>query len=97
MNVGCEFEEINTEFLGLTNCDDEYIKSNISEIVLRLSVKDKDREKVARFGKEIAPVITNGLPGITGFAGGRPKPQEIISYWPTLIPKTLIRCKVDII
>ena len=97
MNVGCEFEEINTEFLGLTNCDDEYIKSNISEIVLRLSVKDKDREKVVRFGKEIAPVITNGLPGITGFAGGRPKPQEIISYWPTLIPKTLIRCKVDII
>ena len=62
-----------------------------------LSVKDIDRNKVSRFGKEIAPVITNGPAGITGFAGGRPKPQEIISYWPTLIPKDIIKCKVDII
>ena len=87
----------NTEYLGLTNCEDQYIRSNISEVVLRLSVKDIDRKKVARFGKEIAPVITNGPAGITGFAGGRPKPQEIISYWPALIPKDIIKCKVDII
>ena len=95
--LGYTYNEANTEYLGLTNCQDEYIVSNISEVVLRLSVKDIDRKKVARFGKEIAPVITNGPAGITGFAGGRPKPQEIISYWPTLIPKDIIKCKVDII
>ena len=49
-----------------------------------------------RFGKEIAPVITNGPPGVTGFAGGRPKAQEIVAYWPTLISKKHIKTTVDV-
>ena len=24
-------------------------------------------------------------PGVTGFAGGRPKPQEVVAYWPALL------------
>ena len=71
--------------------------SSSNEIVLRMSVRDSDKEKVIRFGKEISPVITSGPPGITGFSGGRPKPQEIIAYWPTLIPKKYIDSKVDVI
>ena len=27
---------------------------------------------------------------MTGFAGGRPRVQEIVAYWPALIPKTEI-------
>jgi hypothetical protein len=27
---------------------------------------------------------------VTGFAGGRPKPREIVEYWPALVPKTLV-------
>ena len=46
---------------------------------------------------ELAPVITNGPPGITGFAGGRPKSQPIVAYWPALIPKKLIKTKVSLI
>ena len=53
--------------------------------------------EIERFTKEIAPVITNGPPGITGFSGGRPKVQNIIAYWPTLISKDLIQTKVYII
>ena len=68
----------------------------MNEVVLRLSVKDNNRENVNRFGKEIAPLITSGPPGVTGFAGGRPKAQEIISYWPTLIPKELVKTEVDV-
>ena len=48
------------------------------------------------FGKEIAPLITAGPPGVTGFSGGRPKPKEVIAYWPTLIPKDLIKIEVDV-
>ena len=43
------------------------------EVVLRLAVRDADRAKVERFGKEIAPLVTAGPPGVTGFAGGRPE------------------------
>jgi hypothetical protein len=58
-----------------------------TEIVLRLSVRDRDRAKVERFGKEIAPLVTAGPPGVTGFAGGRPKPQEVVAYWPALLDR----------
>jgi len=96
---GFTYTEKNTEYLGFNSChktiNNTYNDSN--EIVLRLTVKDNDKDKVSRFGKEISPVITSGPPGITGFSGGRPKPQEVIAYWPALLPKELINTKVSII
>jgi hypothetical protein len=40
---------------------------------------------------EIAPLILTGPPGVTGFAGGRPKPSDVVAYWPALIPKTEVQ------
>ena len=57
------------------------------EVVLRLAVRAGDRERIERFGKEIAPLVTAGPPGVTGFAGGRPKPQEVVAYWPALLDR----------
>jgi hypothetical protein len=34
---------------------------------------------------------------VTGFAGGRPKVEEIVAYWPALIPKNEITTRVEII
>ena len=98
-NSGVTFEDTSTEYLGLSSCHGEInaLPSQINEVVLRLGVKDSDKNKVNRFGKEIAPVITSGPPGITGFSGGRPKAQEIIAYWPALIPKELVHTSVDVI
>ena len=67
------------------------------EVVLRIGVKDADKQKVERFGTEIVPLVTSGPPGITGYGGGRPKPSEIISYWPTLISKDNIHPEVQIL
>ena len=93
------FENTSTEYLGVSSCHGEInpIPSQINEVVLRLGVKDQNKIKVDRFGMEIAPVITSGPPGITGFSGGRPKAQEIIAYWPALIPKELVHTAVDVI
>ena len=98
-NAGYMYENKNTEYLGLSPLGRDTLNNDgeMNEIVLRLSVQDKDFSKVKRFGKEIAPVITSGPPGITGFSGGRPKPQEIIAFWPALIDKKLIQTKVYII
>ena len=96
---GFNYKETNTEFLGYNSCHKsikgKYLGSN--EVVLRLSVKDDDYNTVERFGKELSPVITSGPPGITGFSGGRPKPQEIIAYWPALIDKKFIKTKSKIL
>jgi hypothetical protein len=98
-NAGCRFAETRTEYLGLGACQPGVRPptENPAEVVLRLAVRDDDATVVERFGKELAPVITNGPSGITGFAGGRPKPQEIIAFWPALIPKELVRTRVSVV
>ena len=93
------YEDKSTELLGFNSCHLDIVdqKNEPNEVVLRLSVKDSNKNKVNRFGMEIAPVITSGPPGITGFAGGRPKAQPIIAYWPTLLDKKLVKTKVTVI
>ncbi len=66
------------------------------EVVLRLGVRDADPGKVERFGKEIAPLITAGPPGVTGFAGGRPRAQEIMAYWPALLAREEVESRIEV-
>lgn len=67
-----------------------------AEVVLRLGAKCDDKAKLNRLGMEIVPLVTSGPPGVTGFAGGRPKASEIISYWPALLSKGKIETKVSV-
>ena len=94
--AGFEFEETLTEFLGFSSCYGPNLSKDFShqEVVLKLSVRDYDKDKLIRFSKELAPVITTGPPGITGFSGGRPRPQEIIAFWPCLINKKHIKTEI---
>ncbi len=95
---GISFEKKNVEYIGYNSCHRQIdsLSNNPSEIVVRLGVMDKNKDNINEFGKEIAPLITNGPPGVTGFSGGRPKAQEVIAYWPTLIGKDKIQTKVDV-
>jgi hypothetical protein len=70
---------------------------DIPEVQLRVGVRGQDRSAVERFTKEIAPLILTGPPAVTGFAGGRPKVEEIVAYWPALIPKEEITPAVDVL
>jgi hypothetical protein len=90
--AGLSFEQTITELVGVDACHGGMTRGSAvpGEIVLRVGVKDKQRSKVDRFGKELAPLVTSGPPGVTGFAGGRPKAAEVLGYWPTLIPKGLV-------
>jgi len=66
------------------------------EVVLRLGVHDPDAGRVERFGQEIAPLVTGGPPGVTGFAGGRPKPQEVVAYWPALLAREEVESRIEV-
>jgi Acyclic terpene utilisation family protein AtuA len=100
-NLGLQFDEIRTEFIGYNATHESLAKEidedNINEIVLRVAVRSHDRNAVKRFGQEIAPLILTGPPSVTGFAGGRPKPSDVVAYWPALIPKNLVKSKVKIL
>lgn len=95
------FDEIRSEFVGYNSCHGplatELDEDLINEIQLRVSVRSHDFASVERFGKEIAPLILTGPPSVTGFAGGRPKPNEVVAYWPALLDKKLAKPKVEIL
>ena len=94
--AGVTFEQTLTELVGIDACHGPITRMTArpGEIVLRVGVKDRSKAKVDRFGKELAPLVTTGPPGVTGFAGGRPKATEVLGYWPTLIPKALVEPRV---
>jgi hypothetical protein len=98
--LGLKFEQILTEFVGANATHGRLAgepSRDLPEIQLRVGVRSNDRAAVERFTKEIAPLILTGPPSVTGFAGGRPKVEEIVAYWPALIPKTEIAEQVEVI
>jgi hypothetical protein len=98
--LGLKFDVVLTEFVGV-NATHGHLAgeppSDIPEVQLRIGVRGQSKIDVERFTKELAPLILTGPPSVTGFAGGRPKVEEIMAYFPALIPKHLIETKVEII
>ncbi|HEX9614814.1 MAG TPA: acyclic terpene utilization AtuA family protein [Bacteroidota bacterium] len=97
-DLGLGFEEVLTEFLGY-NSSHGHLSPRVkdaNEVVMRVGVRTKDFNAAERFGKELAPLILTGPPSVTGFAGGRPRPSEVISYWPALIRKAAVQPEVTI-
>ncbi|MFN0278404.1 MAG: acyclic terpene utilization AtuA family protein [Pyrinomonadaceae bacterium] len=105
--LNLKFDTILTEFVGLNATHGHLshssltthhsLLSDVPEVQLRIGVRGHNKADIERFTKEIAPLILTGPPAVTGFAGGRPKVEEIMAYFPALIPKSLIETKVDIV
>ena len=98
--LGLKFDVILSEFVGV-NATHGHLAgeppADIPEVQLRFGVRGPNKTDVERFTKELAPLILTGPPAVTGFAGGRPKVEEIMAYFPALIPKELIQPEVSII
>jgi len=98
--LGLHFDQILTEFVGANATHGPLAgepPADLAEVQLRVGVRGNDRAAIERFTKEIAPLILTGPPAVTGFAGGRPKVEEIVAYWPALIPKAEIESHVETI
>jgi acyclic terpene utilization AtuA family protein len=101
-HLGLRFEAILTEFVGADATHGPLARkdgrvADLPEVQLRVGVRSADRAAVERFTREIPPLILNGPPSVTGFAGGRPKPEEIVAYWPALIDKHMVEPCVEIV
>lgn len=97
---GLKFEEILTEFVGVDACHGPLSgkpSPDLAEVQFRIGVRSQHKEDVELFSREIVPLVLNGPPTVTGFAGGRPKVEEIIAYWPALIPKKEVAPVVEVI
>lgn len=96
--LGMHFDAIVTEFVGATATHGPLAGDgrDASEVQLRIGVRSQDRTMVERFTRELAPLVLNGPPSVTGFAGGRPKVEEIVAYWPALVDKSVVTPVVEI-
>jgi hypothetical protein len=98
--IGLRFDEIYTEYLGANATHGPLVgppPADLPEVELRIGVKhSSNRHAVDRFTREIASLILAGPPTATGFGGGRPRVQEMVAYWPALIPKTHVQPEVHV-
>jgi hypothetical protein len=88
--MGLRFDEVLTEYVGWNATHGPLAgpPPDLPEVTVRWGVRGQDAAAIERFTKEIAPLVLAGPPSVTGFAGGRPRVQEIVAYWPALIPKS---------
>jgi hypothetical protein len=80
------------ECIGAGACLDERrdLDTDPLEVVLRIAVRDADRRRIDRWGMELASLLLSGPPGLTGFAGGRPKASEVLAHWPALVARSRV-------
>ncbi len=89
--LGLSFAATHTELVGHSACWGPLAPEvDAPEVLLRLSVRDHDRAKIEAFGKLVPAVILSGPPGVA-VTGGRPQPQEVVAYWPALVPRDLVK------
>jgi len=95
-----KFEAIHSEYVGANACHGDLLSGepspDLAEVTLRVGVRGSDPAAIERFTREIAPLALNGPPVVTYPASGKPKVEEVVAYWPALIPKSEVAARVQV-
>jgi hypothetical protein len=95
--IGTDFVDRRAELVGYRSCwgaGAPDVEPN--EGIFRVAVRDYDRKKIERFSLAMMGFALQGPPGL-GVFGGRPDVQEAYGYWPTLVPRELVRPRVEVL
>ena len=99
-NMSLEFDEIHESVVGVNACWGSMTEQecpDLPEAMLRIGVRGQEKDDVKRFTCEIAPLVLTGPPTATGYAGGRPRVERVVAYWPALIAKSAVKPVVNIL
>ncbi|MEX2574318.1 MAG: acyclic terpene utilization AtuA family protein [Balneolaceae bacterium] len=99
--LGLAIDDFRAELVGLNACDEDPRRlkedhGDLGEVQLRISARGPSGDDLDRLGKEIVPLVLTGPGGVTGYAGGRPRANEIVAYWPALLDKKSCKPQVSI-
>lgn len=96
---GLRFEAIQTELIGAGAVHGALAAADrdAPEVQLRIGVRDANRTAVERFTREIASLVLNGPPGVTGYFGARARVEEILAFWPALVDATVVTPRVELL
>lgn len=89
--LGLAFVDTRAEYVGHSSCWGPLAPAGEpNEVLLRLSVRDPDKKKIELFSRMVPAVILSGPPGVA-VTGGRPQAQEVVAYWPALVPRDRVK------
>lgn len=94
-NIQIDFLGLNSLHLETANTSPELLE-NQNEVVMRISLHTETKEEAEKIIPEIAPLQLNGPPG-SAFMGGRARVSTVVSLWPTLVPRDMVKLESHIL
>jgi len=95
-NMG-DYRDLSIEIIGGEATYGPHARTQDSrEVVVKIAAKHDQKEALALLGREIAPMATGGVVGMTGsFGAGRVSPSPVIRMFSCLVPKTLVPATIE--
>ena len=89
------------DYIGLNSIHGPLAKlpsdlAEVNEVRVRVAVKTTSRQFANQVRREVTHLWTHGPVGTTAVISP-PPPREIIALWPTLIPRELVRERVEVL
>ena len=95
-NMG-DYRDVSIEIIGGEATYGPHARTQDSrEVVVKIAAKHDQKEALGLLGREIAPMATGGVVGMTGsFGAGRVSPSPMIRMFSCLVPKTLVPVTIE--
>lgn len=97
--VGLQADAVLFDYIGYNSLHgplSEFPGHEPQEVRLRVGIRTKTAEEARKLGPEVPCLVTCGPPQGGGYSA-RATPQEILEYWPALIPAAAIRPEVHFV
>ncbi|MBT8079726.1 MAG: DUF1446 domain-containing protein [Gammaproteobacteria bacterium] len=65
------------------------------EVAVKVAAKHPDRKGIAVLLQEAIGIALSAPPGLTGFAGGRPRPSPVVRLYSFLLPKAEVSVSIE--
>ena len=93
-----DYRDVSIEIIGSEATYGPHSRAADSrEVVVKIAAKHDQKEALSLLGREIAPMSTGGVVGMTGsFGAGRVSPSPVIRMFSCLVPKNQVPVTVDI-
>lgn len=92
-----DFSETSAEIIGAESHFGAARKVGaVREVDIKLAVKHPSPKGVGVFLKEMTGMALTAPPGLTSFAGARPKPSPVVRLFSMIVPKEQLEITVDV-
>lgn len=99
--LGLRFDEVVSEFVGAGAAHGVVTPAGAGddapEVMYRVGVRSANKAAVERFTREVAPLVLNGPPSVTGYQQARGKVEEVVAFWPALIRRDAVDVQVEVL